>query len=62
MSVIPDPLASVALWKRSVKAAPVEAAPGFETVATSDTGVPAVAVEGVIPPAVKSDWEGTTVT
>ena len=54
MSVAPDPLASVALWKRSVKAAPVEAAPGFEIVAVSDIGVPAVALVGETAPAVRS--------
>ena len=52
MAPVPD--ASVALWKRSVKPAPVDADPPFEMVLRSVTAVPAVAVVGVMVDAVRS--------
>lgn len=54
MSVAFEPLESVARWKRSVKPAPVLPVPMFEMVEESETGVPAVAVEGMMEEAVRS--------
>lgn len=63
MSAAPVPLESVARWKRSVKPAPVLPVPVFAIVAESETGVPAVAVEGVMPEAERSEAAGAvTVT
>ena len=58
MSVAFEPPESVARWKRSVKPAFVLPVPPFEMVAESETGVPAVAVEGVMEPAVRSEETG----
>ncbi len=54
ISVAPEPLLSVARWKRSVKLEPVEAEPVLLIVAASVTGVAAVAELGVIKEAERS--------
>ena len=54
MSVAPEPNALVALWKRLVKPAPVEADPLFEIVLERVTAVPTVAVVGDVGLAVRS--------
>lgn len=52
--IVPPPLAAVATWKKLEKLAPVPAVPMFEIVEEKVRAVPAVAVDGVGAPAVRS--------
>ncbi len=56
MSVAPVPDASVALWKRLVKPAPVVASPVFDMVEESVRATPVVAMVGMMEPAVRFGW------